>query len=77
MGFEYRPEDLVRGRRRAVEKSLQDLGPSVSDGVIKILEQWEGKPSEERLTNLIGEEKALICCLMLPRISQLLLYFVS
>ena len=58
MGVEYRPEDLVRGRRRSVEKSLQDLGPGVRDGVIKILEQWEGKPSEERLTNLIGEEKA-------------------
>jgi hypothetical protein len=57
MGIVGRPDDLVRGRRRLIEKGLQDLRPEIRDSVLEILQGWEGKSSEDRLTNLIGEEK--------------------
>jgi len=58
MGVVYRPEDMLRGRRAIIEKGLRDASPGVRDIVMKIFEAWEGKPSEERLIELVGEEKA-------------------
>ncbi len=58
MGVVYRPEDMLRGRRGVIEKGLRDMSPGVRDSVIKVLEAWEGKPSEERLVKLVGEERA-------------------
>jgi len=57
MGAVGRPEDLVRGRRRLVEKGLQDLSPGLRNSVVEVLQAWEGERSEEKLTDLIGKEK--------------------
>lgn len=36
---------------------LRDVSPGVRDTVLKILEAWEGKPSEDKLIELIGKER--------------------
>lgn len=57
MGVVYRREDILKGRRGLVESGLRDLSPDIKDSVLKILEAWEGKPSEDRIVALIGLEK--------------------
>ena len=57
MGVVYRREDILKGRRGLVEGGLRDLSPDIRDSVLRILEAWEGKPSEDRLVALIGLEK--------------------
>jgi hypothetical protein len=57
MGVVYKPEDILRGRKGIIERGLQDVSPGMRDTVLKILEAWEGKPSEDKLAKLIGEEQ--------------------
>jgi len=57
LGIIHRREDVLKGRRWLVEGGLRDLSPDVREGVLRILEAWEGKPSEDRLVALIGVEK--------------------
>jgi len=57
MGIVYKPEDILRGRKGIIERGLQDVSPGMRDTVLKILEAWEGKPSEDKLAKLIGEEQ--------------------
>ena len=57
MGAVYKPEDTLKGRKGIVKKGLQDLSPGVRDAVLKIVEAWEGKPSKDKLTKLIGKER--------------------
>ena len=58
MGVVYKPEEYLKGRKGIIEKGLRDVNPGVRDTVLKILEAWEGKPSEDKLTKLIGKERA-------------------
>jgi hypothetical protein len=57
MGVVYKPEDILRGRKGIIERGLQDVSPGMRDTVLKILDAWEGKPSEDKLAKLIGEEQ--------------------
>jgi hypothetical protein len=57
MGAVYKPKDVLKGRKGIVKKGLQDVSPGVRDAVLKIVEAWEGKPSEDKLIRLIGKER--------------------
>ena len=57
MGVVFKHEDILKSRKKLVEAGLRDISPGVRESVFKILEAWEGKPSEEKLTALIGAEK--------------------
>lgn len=58
MGITFRPEDLTRGRKRVLEQGLRDVSPGVRENVLRVLEAWEGKASEEKLAELVGRDKA-------------------
>lgn len=58
MGKVFRPEDMAKGRKRVIEEAVRDLSPGIKEAIVKILESWVGKESEERLARLLGEEEA-------------------
>ena len=58
MGKVFRPEDMVKGRRRVVEEAVRDLSPGIREAIVRILESWVDNESEERLVKLLGEEEA-------------------
>ena len=45
MGIVHRPEDILKGRKSRINKSLRDLTPSLKDAVMRILEAWENSGS--------------------------------
>jgi hypothetical protein len=57
-GAVFRPKDLTRGRRRIIENALSDINPDIKDGVMDLLTYWEGAGSEQRLKEMLGQEKA-------------------
>ena len=57
MGAVFRPKDLSRGRKKIVEDAVKDLSPDAKDDVIKILRSWEGTGSEEKLKEILGQDK--------------------
>ena len=57
-GAVFRPKDLARGRRRIIENALNDINPDIKDGVIGLLSSWEGTASEQKLKDMIGQERA-------------------
>jgi hypothetical protein len=59
MGAVFRPKDLGRdGYRKVIKHSVRDLHPDTKDDVIRLLNSWEGTRSEERLTSMLGYDKA-------------------
>jgi hypothetical protein len=58
MGAVFRPKDLATGWRRMARKSIKDFSPDIKDSVIKIIDSWDGTKSEEKLKELLGEDKA-------------------
>jgi len=58
MGVVHEPKDVLKGRKRIIEKGLEDLSPGVRETVLRMFEAWEGKPSEDKLAKLIGKERA-------------------
>jgi len=58
MGEVFRPEDVVRGRRRMIRDMVRDLSPGVRDTVVEILESWEGATSEKKLVSILGNKGA-------------------
>jgi hypothetical protein len=58
MGAVFRPRDLAKGRKRIIENMLKDIHPDAVEEVIGLLSSWEGSASEEKLKELIGQEKA-------------------
>lgn len=58
MGYVYRPKDLLRGRKRMLEQGLRDITPGAREDVLRLLQDWRGNSSMERLIELMGEEKA-------------------
>ena len=40
-----------------MEKTLDLIMSSVGKEVVRILEDWKGEPSMEKLTRLVGKEK--------------------
>jgi len=58
LGYVYRPKDILRGRKRVLERGLTDITPGAREDVFKVLQEWRGEPSMERLIAILGEEKA-------------------
>ena len=59
MGAVFRPKDLGRsGYRKVIENSVRDLHPNLRESVSELMESWEGKRSEERLNEILGQDKA-------------------
>jgi uncharacterized protein YjgD (DUF1641 family) len=58
MGAVFRPKDLPAGWRKRVQESIKELSPDTKDSVIKIIDSWEGTKSEEKLKELLGDDKA-------------------
>ena len=59
MGAVFRPKDLGRGGYwKVIEYSIRDLHPDTKDVVIRLLNSWEGTRFEERLTSMLGYDKA-------------------
>jgi hypothetical protein len=57
-GAVFRPKDLTKGRRRIIENALNDINPDIKDGVIDLLSSWEGTASEQKLKDMVGQERA-------------------
>ena len=57
MGTIYRPEDILRGRKRILERAASDLSPGQLERVRQLLKRW-GKNSERELVEILGEERA-------------------
>jgi hypothetical protein len=57
-GAVFRPKDLTKGRRRIIENALNDINPDIKDGVIDLLSSWERSPSEQKLKDMVGQERA-------------------
>ena len=55
MGSIFKPEDKTR--RRMMEKALEDLDPNVRDAVKRLMEDYQGKDLEKKLSKLIGPKK--------------------
>jgi hypothetical protein len=58
MGAVFRPKDLDRGHRKVIDNAIKDFTPDTKDNVNKLLDSWEGKKSEEKLKEILGEGKA-------------------
>jgi hypothetical protein len=58
VGAIFRPKDLARGYRKVIEKAVKDLSPDTKDNIIKLLDSWEGKRSEEKLKEILGQDKS-------------------
>ena len=54
----FRPKDLPTGWRKMARESIKDFSPDTKDSVLKIIDSWEGKKSEEKLKELLGHDKA-------------------
>lgn len=57
-GAVFRPKNLAKGRRRIIENALNDINPDIKDGVIDLLSYWEGAASEQKLKEMVGQQKA-------------------
>ena len=59
MGAVFRPKDFRREyNKKILENAINDLSPDTKDNVIKILDSWEGIRSEEKLKEILGQNKA-------------------
>ena len=58
MGAVFRPKDLDRDHRKVIDNAIKDFNPDTKDNVNKLLDSWEGKKSEEKLKEILGEGKA-------------------
>jgi hypothetical protein len=57
MGSVFRPKDFRSGYKKVIDNSLKDLSPDTKDNVDKLLNEWEGQTSKEKLMKIIGSEK--------------------
>jgi hypothetical protein len=59
MGAVFRPKDSRRDHNKKIlENAIKDLSPDTKDNVIKILDSWEGIRSEEKLKEILSQNKA-------------------
>ena len=58
MGAVFRPTDLARGNRKVIDNAIKDFTPDTKDNVIKLLDSWKGEESEEKLKEILGQDKA-------------------
>lgn len=58
MGVVFMPEDLDRGKRIVINNAIKDFVPDTKCNVNKLFDSWEGKKSEERLKEILGQDTA-------------------
>jgi len=58
MGAVFRPKDLGRDYSKIIENAISDLSPDTKDNVIKLFNSWDGTKSKEKLSEMIGPDKA-------------------
>jgi hypothetical protein len=58
MGAVFRPKDLGRDYSKIIENAISDLSPDTKDNVIKLFNGWEGTNSKEKLSEMVGPDKA-------------------
>jgi hypothetical protein len=56
MGAVFRPKDLARGK--VIDNAIKDLTPDTGDNLTNLQDSWEGKESEEKLKEILGQDKA-------------------
>jgi hypothetical protein len=54
----YRPKDLGRDYKKVIDNAIRDLSPDTKENVINIFSSWEGTSSIDRLSKLVGPDKA-------------------
>ena len=57
VGAIFKPDDKTR--RRMIEKALEDLDPNIRDAVKRLIENYQGKDLDRKLTELIGLKKTM------------------
>ena len=57
MGSVFSPKDFRSGYKKVIDNSLKDLRPDTKDDVYKLLNEWEGQTSKEKLMKIIGPER--------------------
>jgi hypothetical protein len=57
-GAVFRPKDLAKGRKKIIENALNDINPYTKDEVINLLSSWQGIASEQKLGEMLGQERA-------------------
>lgn len=57
MGSVFRPKDFRSGYKKVIDNYLKDLSPDTKDDVYRLLNEWEGKTSKEKLMKIIGPER--------------------
>jgi hypothetical protein len=60
MGAVFRAKDLRRDYKKMLENAIKDLSLDTKDNnnIIKLLDSWEGIRSEEKLKEILGQDKA-------------------
>jgi hypothetical protein len=58
MGAVFRPKDLGRNNRKVMENTIKDFSPDTKSNIIKLLDSWAGRRSEEKLREILGKDKA-------------------
>jgi hypothetical protein len=56
----FRAKDLRRDYKKMLENAIKDLSPDTKDNnnIVKLLDSWEGIRSEEKLKEILGQDKA-------------------
>jgi hypothetical protein len=55
----FRARDLRRDYKKMLENAIKDLSPDTKDNnnIVKLLDSWEGIRSEEKLKEILGQDK--------------------
>ncbi len=57
MGSVFRTKDFQTDFKMMIDNSMKDLSPEGKEDVLKLLNEWEGTSSEEKLMKIIGPER--------------------
>ena len=55
-GAVFRPKDIDKTYRNAIENAIKDLAPDTKDSVVKLLNSWQGPNSREELSEILGSD---------------------
>ena len=57
MGSVFRPKDFRTDYKMMIDNSMKDISPEAKKDVLKLLNEWEGTSSEEKLMKIIGPDR--------------------
>jgi hypothetical protein len=57
MGSVFRTKDFQTDFKMMIDNSMKDLSPEGKEDVLKLLNEWEGTSSEEKLMKIIGPDR--------------------